>query len=91
MMGVIHGIEAKGRIMLLKLLRAKIHRATVTEACVDYVGSITIDRALLEASGMLPGESVLVADLTDGHLHQRRRGPAGGQGRQGDYHGLRLR
>ncbi|MBN1943201.1 MAG: aspartate 1-decarboxylase [Phycisphaerae bacterium] len=52
--------------MLLKVLRAKIHRATITEACVDYVGSITIDRALLDASGLLPGECVLVADLTDG-------------------------
>jgi aspartate 1-decarboxylase len=52
--------------MLLKTLRAKIHRATITEACVDYVGSITIDRDLLEASGLLPGECVLVADLTDG-------------------------
>ena len=52
--------------MLLKVLRAKIHRATVTGACVDYVGSITIDRDLLDASGMMPGECVLVADLTDG-------------------------
>ncbi|MBN1555236.1 MAG: aspartate 1-decarboxylase [Phycisphaerae bacterium] len=52
--------------MLLKLLRGKIHRATITEACVDYVGSITIDRDLLDASGLLPGECVLVADLTDG-------------------------
>ena len=52
--------------MLLKILRAKIHRATITEACVDYVGSITIDRDLLDVSGMLPGECVLVADLTDG-------------------------
>jgi aspartate 1-decarboxylase len=52
--------------MQLKILRAKIHRATITEACVDYVGSITIDRDLLEASGILPGECVLVADLTDG-------------------------
>ncbi|MCD4824866.1 MAG: aspartate 1-decarboxylase [Phycisphaerae bacterium] len=52
--------------MLLKMLRAKIHRATITEACVDYVGSITIDVEMLEASGILPGECVLVADLTDG-------------------------
>jgi len=52
--------------MLLKMLRAKIHRATITEACVDYVGSITIDKDLLDASGLLPGECVLVADLTDG-------------------------
>jgi len=52
--------------MLLKVLRAKIHRATVTDACVDYVGSITIDRDLMDAAGILPGECVLVADLTDG-------------------------
>ena len=52
--------------MLLKILRAKIHRATITEACVDYVGSITIDRDLLDASGIRVGECVLVADLTDG-------------------------
>ena len=52
--------------MLLKVLRAKIHCATITRAEVDYVGSITIDRDLLDASGMIPGECVLVADLTDG-------------------------
>ncbi len=52
--------------MLLKILRAKIHRAVVTEACVDYVGSITIDKNLLDASGILPGECVLVADMSDG-------------------------
>jgi aspartate 1-decarboxylase len=52
--------------MQIKFLRAKIHRATITEACVDYVGSITIDRELLDASGIRPGECVLVADLTDG-------------------------
>ena len=52
--------------MLLKIMRAKIHRATVTEACVDYVGSITIDEDLTDAVGILPGECVLVADMTDG-------------------------
>jgi aspartate 1-decarboxylase len=52
--------------MLLKKLRAKIHRATVTEACVDYVGSITIDKDMLDASGIQVGECVLVADLADG-------------------------
>ena len=52
--------------MLLKVLRAKIHRATITQAEVDYVGSITIDSDLLDASGIVPGECVLVADLTDG-------------------------
>lgn len=52
--------------MFLKILRAKIHRAKITEAQVDYVGSITIDSDLLTASGILPGELVLVADLADG-------------------------
>jgi len=52
--------------MFLKVLRAKIHRATVTAAEVDYVGSITIDRDLLDASGIRCGECVLVGDLTDG-------------------------
>jgi len=52
--------------MLLKVLRAKIHRATITEAAVDYVGSITIDRELMDASGIVTGECVLVADLADG-------------------------
>ena len=53
--------------MFLKLLRAKIHRAAVTQSEVDYVGSITIDQDLLDASGILPYEDVLVADLNNGH------------------------
>jgi aspartate 1-decarboxylase len=52
--------------MFLKVLRAKIHRATVTEANPDYVGSITIDQDLSDAAGILPNESVLVADVTNG-------------------------
>lgn len=52
--------------MLIKVLRAKIHRAVVTQAEVDYVGSITIDRDLLDATGIAVGECVLVADLADG-------------------------
>ena len=52
--------------MLLKVLRAKIHRATVTEAKIEYVGSITIDRDLMDATGLMAGECVLVADMTDG-------------------------
>jgi aspartate 1-decarboxylase len=48
------------------MLTAKIHRATVTQADLDYVGSITIDRTLLEASGILPGEQVCVVDVTNG-------------------------
>jgi len=52
--------------MLIKTLRSKIHHATVTEACIEYVGSITIDRDLLDASGIAVGQCVLVADMTDG-------------------------
>jgi len=44
----------------------KIHRARVTAACVDYVGSITVDTELLEAAGILPYEQVQVYDITNG-------------------------
>ncbi len=48
------------------MLGGKIHRATVTEADVDYEGSITVDRDLLDAAGILPNESVHVWDATNG-------------------------
>ena len=48
------------------LLRSKIHRATVTEANLDYIGSITLDPVLTEAVGIMPGEKVLVVDNTNG-------------------------
>jgi aspartate 1-decarboxylase len=47
-------------------LGAKLHRMVITEADLDYVGSITIDSDLLDISGILPGEKVLVADLESG-------------------------
>ncbi len=47
-------------------LGAKLHRMIVTEADLNYVGSITIDRDLLDMSGILPGERVLVADIESG-------------------------
>jgi len=53
--------------MLVKFLKAKIHRATVTETDMNYVGSITIDKVLLDATGIVPGECVLVANLNNGH------------------------
>jgi aspartate 1-decarboxylase len=53
--------------MLRKVLRAKIHRATVTQADPEYVGSITIDRHLLDAVNIVPGECVLVADVDNGN------------------------
>ena len=53
--------------MLTKLLKAKIHRATVTQTDVNYHGSITIDRNLLRATGLLPNEAVVVADCDNGN------------------------
>lgn len=52
--------------MLRTMLKAKIHRATVTEANLHYRGSITIDLDLLDAAGILPYEKVTVADVTNG-------------------------
>ena len=49
-----------------QFLRAKIHKATVTEANVEYVGSITIDQALMERVGIAEYERVLVVDNTNG-------------------------
>ena len=48
------------------VLRSKIHKATVTEADVDYIGSITIDQDLIEKVGFWPGERVLVVSNTTG-------------------------
>ncbi|HUI82793.1 MAG TPA: aspartate 1-decarboxylase [Candidatus Binatia bacterium] len=48
------------------MLRSKIHQATVTEADLQYVGSITIDEELMERVGLLPGERVLVVSNTSG-------------------------
>ena len=53
--------------MLLRLLKAKIHRATVTFTDVNYHGSITIDTDLLRASGLLPNEAVIIADCDNGN------------------------
>lgn len=52
--------------MLREMLKAKIHRATVTGANVDYEGSIKIDEELLQAANILPGEKVLVINLSNG-------------------------
>ena len=49
--------------MLRKLMRGKIHRAAVTQCDPDYVGSITIDAELLEATGIRPNEAVHVLDI----------------------------
>lgn len=52
--------------MLRTMMSAKIHRATVTQADPDYVGSITVDADLLDAAGLLEGEQVHVVDVNNG-------------------------
>ena len=91
--------------MIRTLLFAKIHRATVTAANVHYVGSITIDKDLLGATGIHEYERVQVVDVDNGNRletyviegprgqrrdrAERRGRPARQRGRQGDHHGLR--
>ena len=52
--------------MMRTMLKSKIHRATVTQADLHYVGSLTVDEDLLEAADLLPGEQVAVVDVTNG-------------------------
>ena len=56
--------------MRIRLLKSKIHRATVTDRNLDYTGSITIDQDLMDAAGILPYEQVLVADVNNGSRHE---------------------
>ena len=48
------------------MLKSKIHRATVTDANLHYVGSVTVDEDLMQAADLLPGEQVAVVDVTNG-------------------------
>ncbi|GFP76087.1 aspartate 1-decarboxylase [Clostridium fungisolvens] len=52
--------------MILNMLKSKIHRATVTQAELNYVGSITIDKVLMEAAGIHEYEKVAIADIDNG-------------------------
>src|SRR3982751_292030 len=48
------------------MLKSKIHRATVTQADLHYVGSVTLDRDLMDAADLLPGEQVAIVDIDNG-------------------------
>jgi aspartate 1-decarboxylase len=48
------------------MMKSKIHRATVTQADLHYVGSVTLDAALMEAADLLEGEQVAIVDITNG-------------------------
>ena len=52
--------------ILRTMLKSKIHRATVTQADLHYVGSVTVDEDLLDAADLLPGEKVAIVDVTNG-------------------------
>jgi aspartate 1-decarboxylase len=62
--------------MFVRLLKSKIHHATVTDAKLHYPGSIAIDTALMDAVGLLPYEAVLVADLNNGNRVETYAVPA---------------
>ncbi len=53
--------------MLLKVLKSKLHRASVSDTKLHYPGSIEIDESLIQAAGILPYESVLIANLNNGN------------------------
>ena len=52
--------------MFRTMLKSKIHRATVTQADLHYVGSVTVDRDLMDAADLLPGEQVAIVDIDNG-------------------------
>lgn len=52
--------------MFIQVFKSKIHRASVTQADLNYIGSITIDAALLEAAGMVEGEKVQIVNCNNG-------------------------
>ncbi|MDE6144713.1 MAG: aspartate 1-decarboxylase [Muribaculaceae bacterium] len=65
--------------MLIQVLKSKIHRVTVTEANLDYIGSITIDSDLMDAAGIIAGERVFIVDNNNGERFDTYAipGPAG--------------
>ena len=58
----------------IEVIKSKIHRVTVTQADLNYVGSITIDEALLEAANIVEGEKVQIMDINNGERFERNSG-----------------
>jgi aspartate 1-decarboxylase len=54
-------------VMLREMMKSKVHRATVTQADLHYVGSCTLDATLMDAANLLPGEKVDIVDITNGN------------------------
>ena len=63
-------MELEAKYMLREFLHSKIHRATVTDANLNYVGSITIDKALLDAANMKEWQKVEILDINNGERFQ---------------------
>lgn len=59
-------LENNGIRMLIEILKSKIHQVTVTEANLNYIGSVTIDEDLMDASGIIENEKVQVLDINNG-------------------------
>ena len=86
--------------MMIEVLKSKLHCVTVTEANLNYMGSITIDEDLMDAANMIAGEKVQIVDNNNGerfetyiikgelrlYLSERSGSPQGAGGRCGDYH-----
>ena len=53
--------------MLIEMMKSKIHRAIVTEACLDYIGSITIDSELMRAAGIFENEKIQICNVENGN------------------------
>jgi aspartate 1-decarboxylase len=83
--------------MIIQVLKSKIHRAVITEANLNYVGSLTLDEALMDAAGMIENEKVQIVNANNGerietYLIKGKRGsgvcclngPAARKGLQGD-------
>ena len=56
--------------MLIEVLKSKIHRVSVTQARLDYIGSITIDEDLMDAAGIIAGEHVYIVDNNNGERRE---------------------
>ena len=68
--------------MKFEMLKAKLHRIRVTESCLDYEGSLTLDPDDMEAVGILPYEKILCADVENGNRFEN--GAAAHKGKVGD-------
>ena len=73
--------------MMITMLRAKLHRLTVTQANLNYIGSITLDPELIEAGGLFDGEKVQIVNVNNGERNSGQvclNGPAARRVQEGD-------